>query len=85
MEAVPSGGHRTEWVLLTSGTTGVPKMVAHSLAGLTGALHSVRSVFDLMPTSGEQAAATDRKILGANQRKSEIGGNRGVLVAALRG
>src|SRR5262249_6373271 len=28
----------TEWVLLTSGTTGVPKMVAHTLAGLTGAI-----------------------------------------------
>jgi acyl-coenzyme A synthetase/AMP-(fatty) acid ligase len=28
----------TEWVLLTSGTTGVPKMVKHSLEGLTGAI-----------------------------------------------
>jgi acyl-coenzyme A synthetase/AMP-(fatty) acid ligase len=28
---------QTEWVLLTSGTTGVPKMVAHTLAGLTAA------------------------------------------------
>ncbi|GJD47471.1 2-succinylbenzoate--CoA ligase [Methylobacterium crusticola] len=28
----------TEWVLLTSGTTGVPKMVAHSFTGLTGAI-----------------------------------------------
>jgi acyl-coenzyme A synthetase/AMP-(fatty) acid ligase len=28
----------TEWALFTSGTTGRPKMVAHSLAGLTGAI-----------------------------------------------
>ena len=27
---------QTEWLLLTSGTTGVPKIVMHSLAGLTG-------------------------------------------------
>jgi len=30
--------HRTEWVMFTSGTTGKPKMVAHSLAGLTAAI-----------------------------------------------
>jgi len=29
---------RTEWVLLTSGTTGVPKMVVHDLDGLTAAI-----------------------------------------------
>jgi acyl-coenzyme A synthetase/AMP-(fatty) acid ligase len=32
--------HSSEWVLLTSGTTGVPKMVVHSLAGLAAAIKS---------------------------------------------
>jgi acyl-coenzyme A synthetase/AMP-(fatty) acid ligase len=30
----------TEWVLLTSGTTGVPKMLVHNLDALTGAIKS---------------------------------------------
>ena len=30
----------TEWVLLTSGTSGAPKMVIHSLGSLTAAIHS---------------------------------------------
>jgi len=32
--------HATEWVLLTSGTTGEPKMLIHSLAGLTAPIKS---------------------------------------------
>ena len=34
--------HETEWVLLTSGTTGVPKLVSHDLATLTDALTDTR-------------------------------------------
>lgn len=36
--AAPSRRHETEWVLPTSGTTGAPKLVAHRLAGLLGAI-----------------------------------------------
>lgn len=36
-QPTPVSGH-TEWVLLTSGTTGVPKMVVHSLGGLATAI-----------------------------------------------
>src|SRR3984893_17059536 len=31
----PRGGRRTEWLLLTSGTTGAPKLVGHDIASLT--------------------------------------------------
>jgi acyl-coenzyme A synthetase/AMP-(fatty) acid ligase len=38
MEQRPRKRLPTEWVLMTSGTTGVPKMVVHNLAGLTAAV-----------------------------------------------
>jgi acyl-coenzyme A synthetase/AMP-(fatty) acid ligase len=34
-DELPAGGWQTEWVLLTAGTTGVPKLVAHNVASLT--------------------------------------------------
>jgi acyl-coenzyme A synthetase/AMP-(fatty) acid ligase len=34
----PSEPHPTEWILLTSGTTGPPKMVTHTLSSLAGAI-----------------------------------------------
>lgn len=34
----PQEGRETEWVLLTSGTTGEPKLVVHNLRTLTGAI-----------------------------------------------
>ena len=35
VDSLPDAALPTEWVMLTSGTTGAPKMVAHTLAGLT--------------------------------------------------
>jgi acyl-coenzyme A synthetase/AMP-(fatty) acid ligase len=40
-------GERTEWILLTSGTTGTPKLVQHTLQSLGGALPT-------QPSSGER-------------------------------
>jgi acyl-coenzyme A synthetase/AMP-(fatty) acid ligase len=37
-DPTPRAGQETEWVLLTSGTTGQPKLVAHTLASLSGAI-----------------------------------------------
>jgi acyl-coenzyme A synthetase/AMP-(fatty) acid ligase len=38
--ATPGQRLDTEWVMFTSGTTGAPKLAAHTLAGLTGAIEA---------------------------------------------
>src|ERR1700678_845823 len=43
--ASPPTGRRTEWLLMTSGTTGVPKLVVHEVATLTAAMKA-RSAAD---------------------------------------
>jgi acyl-coenzyme A synthetase/AMP-(fatty) acid ligase len=43
LATIPAATRKTEWIMFTSGTTGVPKMVAHSLEGLTGAIASTVS------------------------------------------
>jgi len=44
VRSLPFEDRSTEWILLTSGTTGAPKMIAHSLAGLTAAIASQQNV-----------------------------------------
>src|SRR2546430_5280009 len=41
-DSARTGPHHTEWILLTSGTTGVPKLVVHTLASLAGAVNGDR-------------------------------------------
>lgn len=45
-EDVPAERRSTEWVLLTSGTTGTPKMIVHSLASLVAPIQLAKSAGD---------------------------------------
>ena len=47
---LPELSHSTQWLMLTSGTTGAPKIVAHTLAALTGAIVADGAPSGLPPT-----------------------------------
>jgi acyl-CoA synthetase (AMP-forming)/AMP-acid ligase II len=50
-EGLPAPSRNTEWVMLTSGTTGVPKMVVHTVAGLTAAFRQRKVEDDVVWTT----------------------------------
>ena len=64
--------HDTEWILLTSGTTGAPKLVLHTLTSLTSAIVS-------------QQAAPGRLVWSTFYDIRRYGGLQIFLRAALRG
>jgi acyl-CoA synthetase (AMP-forming)/AMP-acid ligase II len=45
-----SGRHQTEWILFSSGTTGMPKMVLHTLSSLAGAIERANTTSVLWST-----------------------------------
>ena len=75
--------HQTEWILLTSGTTGRPKMVSHTLASLAGAIERSQTpvgdiiwstFYDIRRYGGLQiflrAILTGRSLILSNSQES---------------
>ena len=78
----------TEWILLTSGTTGRPKLVVHTLSSLAGAIESsdarqagrlehLLRYSPLWRTSDISAGGPYRRIAGAVERRRVHGGFSG--------
>jgi acyl-coenzyme A synthetase/AMP-(fatty) acid ligase len=71
-QATRDRSYQTEWVLLTSGTTGLPKLVVHTFASLTGAIEA-------------HNAAADRVVWSTFYDVRRYGGLQIFLRAALTG
>lgn len=67
----------TEWLLFTSGTTGKPKLVIHSLAGLTGAIAA--------PPPGEERTGGRRAVWATFYDIRRYGGLQALLRALVGG
>lgn len=88
----PVRSRRTEWVLLTSGTTGMPKLVVHTLGSLTDAIPPTpagretvwSTLYDIRRYGGMQIFL--RAILGgASMVLSDAGGSTGEFLARAAG
>ena len=83
-KAMPAAERETEWLLLTSGTTGAPKIVRHTFRSLTGAIkpnsRASRRPGAPSTTSAATAACRSparharRRIAGAVRRRRAGGG-----------
>src|SRR5262249_22207015 len=47
-QTIPADSLETEWVMFTSGTTGLPKMVGHTFASLTAAMANQHAGSDVV-------------------------------------
>ena len=74
----------TEWLMLTSGTSGVPKIVGHTLEGLTGAIVADGPVATALRRSGRPSMTSAAMAVFRYFLRAIIGGGSMVLSSPAR-